>query len=69
MDLSWGQPAVAAAHASKITSYSRKDTSREELSVNMKIFIVLKDLHAEIPDLTMLDFFGYLDDKVWNILK
>ena len=48
---------------------SRRDTSREESSVNMTIFIVLKDLHAELPGLTMLDFFGYLDDKVWNISK
>ena len=35
----------------------------------MKIFIVLNDLHAELPCLTMMDFFPicYLDDKVWNI--
>ena len=35
--------------------------------MNMKIFIILKDLHAKIPGLTMLDFFSYLADKVWNI--
>ena len=46
-----------------------KDTSREESLVNMKMFIGLEDLHAELPGLTMLDFcpFGYLDDKVWSI--
>ena len=33
----------------------------------MKIFIGLNDLDAELPGLTMLDFFGYLDGKVWNI--
>ena len=48
---------------------SRKDTSREESSVNRKIFIVLKHLHAELPGLTMLDFFGHFDNKVWNITK
>ena len=36
---------------------SRKDTSREESSVNMKILFGLKDLHVELPGLTMLDFF------------
>ena len=36
---------------------SRKDTSKEESSVDMKIFIGLQDLHAELPGLTMLDFF------------
>ena len=35
----------------------QKDTSREESSVNRKIFISLKDLHANLPDLTMLNFF------------
>ena len=33
-------------------------------------FIGLMDLHAELPGLTMLDFFylSYLDDKVWNYI-
>ena len=35
----------------------------------MKIFIVVNDLHAELPGLSMLDLFGYLNDKVWNISK
>ena len=48
---------------------AQEDTSKAESSVNMKIFIGLKDLHAELLGLTTLDFFpfGYLDDKVWNI--
>ena len=38
----------------------------------MNIFIFLKDLHTKLPDLTILDFFDYLNDlndKVWNISK
>ena len=55
---------TAAAYTSNISLCSGKDTSKEESSVNMKIFIVLKDLHAELLGLTMLGFFDYLDDKV-----
>ena len=61
------QQGAAAAYTNNISLCSRKDTSREESSVDMKIFIVLKDLHAELPGLTMLDFSGYLNDKIWNI--
>ena len=42
--------------------YASEKTLREKSSVNMKISTVLKDLHAELPGLTMLDFFSYLDD-------
>ena len=35
----------------------QKDTLRQESSINMTIFITLKDLHAELQRLTMLDFF------------
>ena len=34
-----------------------KFTSREESSVNMKIFIGFKDLHAKVQGLTMPDFY------------
>ena len=34
-----------------------KGASREDSSANMEIFIGLKDLHAELPGLNMLDFF------------
>ena len=55
---------------SRISLCSRKTLQEKNLSsVNMKIFIVLKDHHAELPDLTMLDCFGDLDDKFWNISK
>ena len=50
------QQGAAAAYASNISLCSRKDTSSKESSVNMNIFIGLKDLHAELPSLTMLDF-------------
>ena len=50
------QQGAAAAYTSNISLCSRKDTSREESSVNMKIFIDIKDLHAELAGLTMLDF-------------
>ena len=63
------QEDAAAAYTSNISLCSRKDTSREESSVDMKIFIVLEDLHAELPGLTLLDFFGYLNDKLWNKSK
>ena len=63
------QQGDAAAYTSNTFLCSRKDASREESSVNMKIFTVLRDLHAELPGLTMLFFFSYLDDKVWNISK
>ena len=43
---------------------SRKDTLSEQSLVNMKTFIVLKDLHAELLGLTMLEFFDYLSDNV-----
>ena len=48
-----------------------KDPSNEESSVNIKIFIGLENLRAELPGLTILDFFpfGYLDDKVCNVLR
>ena len=63
----WLQGA-AAAYTSNISLCPRKDTSREESSVNKKIFIGLKDLHSELPGPTMLDFFfRFLDNKVWNI--
>ena len=42
---------------SNISLRSRKETSTEESSVNMKIFIGLEDLHAELPGLTMMYFF------------
>ena len=49
----------AATYTRKISLSSRKgkDTSKEELSVNMKIFIGLEDLLAELPGPTMLNFF------------
>ena len=50
------QQGAAAGYTSNILC-SRTDTSREESSVNMKIFIGLEYLHAELPGLTMLDFF------------
>ena len=59
MDLS-----CAAAYTSNIFLCSRKDSLREESSVNMKIFIVFKDLHAELPGLTMPDVFGHLNDHI-----
>ena len=36
---------------------AQEDILKEESSVNMKIFIGLQDLHAELLGLTMLDFF------------
>ena len=51
------QQSAAAAYTSNISLCSRKDISREESSLNMKIFIGLKDLHAELLGLTMLNFF------------
>ena len=50
------QQGDATAYTSNISLCSRKDTSREESSVNMKIFIDLRDLHVEPPGLTMLNF-------------
>ena len=52
----WQQGAAAGLH-NNIALRSRKDTLREESSVNMKIIIGLRDLHAELPSLTMLDLF------------
>ena len=51
------QEGAAAAYTSNNSLCSREDNSREESSVNMKIFIGLKDLHAALPGLTMLVFF------------
>ena len=42
--------------ATFLCTCSREDISKEESSVNMKIFIGLKDLQAELPGLTKLDF-------------
>ena len=58
------QQGAAAAFTSNISSCSREDTSRAESSVNMKLFIGLKNIRAELPSLTMLDSFrlpSYLD--------
>ena len=64
-----GQQSVATAYTSNVSLCSRKDTSKEESSVNINILISLEDLHPELPGLTMLDIFpfGYVDDKFWNI--
>ena len=48
---------AAVAYTSNIIVCSRKDTSKEESSVNMKIFMSLEDLFAELPSLTKLDIF------------
>ena len=53
----WDNKGAATAYTSNISLCFGKDTSREESSANMKIFVDLKDLHAELPSLTMLDFF------------
>ena len=64
------QQGAAAAYTSNVSLCSRKDDSSEESSANMKIFIGLKDLHAKLQGLTMLDFpFGYLDDKLWSYFE
>ena len=47
----------------------RRHLREESYYVNMTIFIVLRDLHAKLPGLTMLDFFCHLDKKVWKIWK
>ena len=52
----WQQGAVAV-YTSNISFCSRKDTSKENPLVNIEIFIGLKDLYAELPGLSMLDFF------------
>ena len=51
------QHGAAVAYTSNIPLCSRKDISREVSSVNMKIFIGIEELHAELLGLTMLDFF------------
>ena len=46
----------AAAYKSNISLCSLKDPSKEESSVNVKIFIGLKELQAELLGLSMLEF-------------
>ena len=43
---------AAAAYTNNISLCSRKETSKEESSVNMKIFIGLEDLHSELLGLS-----------------
>ena len=51
-----------------LCTWSSKNTSKIESSVNIKIFIGLKDLSlgTTISNHTELFPFGSLDDKVWN---
>ena len=48
---------IMSKKLSTVTVLCGQHQMRKESSVNIKIFIGLKDLHAELTGLTMLDFF------------
>ena len=54
----------------QVTFLCAPESSKENSSVNMKIFKGLHDLQAKLPGLTMLDFFLSVTwMKFWNVFR